>query len=287
MMILKKTVPGLLNQYISANAPDIQVEAIDGIVERLWVVSEPDIIARVQESMSQKKIYIADGHHRYETALTYRNERIRMNPGHTGNEPYNFVMMMMVEMDDPGLLILPTHRVMCGIKDIELKEVMAKAAESFHIEEYGFCGTSREERAGEMNTILKKKGFHSFIYYDGSRTNFYVLTLADTNIIRESLPEHDESYTDLDVCILHTLLIKPILGIGEEQLANQEFIKYTHDISEGVALVEDGACPMAFFVNPTSVKQVKAVSLAGEKMPQKSTYFYPKLLTGLVLNKID
>ena len=89
------------------------------------------------------------------------------------------------------------------------------------------------------------------------------------------------------MCILHTLLIKPILGIGEEQLANQEFIKYTHDISEGVALVEDGACPMAFFVNPTSVKQVKAVSLAGEKMPQKSTYFYPKLLTGLVLNKID
>ena len=95
-----------LNQYISANAPDIQVEAIDGIVERLWVVSEPDIIARVQESMSQKKIYIADGHHRYETALTYRNERIRMNPGHTGNEPYNFVMMMMVEMDD-GLAYTP------------------------------------------------------------------------------------------------------------------------------------------------------------------------------------
>ena len=283
----EKGVPELLNQHISANAPDIQVEAIEGITERLWVMSDPVIITEIQESMAQKKLYIADGHHRYETALTYRNEQIEKNPHHTGNEPYNYVMMMMVEMDDPGLLILPTHRIICGIKDIESKEFLRRAGKYFHIEEYDFCGTGRMERSEEIDAVLKKKGLHSFIYYDGGYKSFFVLSLMDPDIMKERLPDHDESYRSLDVCILHTLLIEPILGIGKEQLASQDFVRYTHDISEGVGMVEDGICQMAFFMNPTTVKQVKDVSLAGEKMPQKSTYFYPKLLTGLVLNKMD
>jgi len=123
------------------------------------------------------------------------------------------------------------------------------------------------------------------VFYDGNLKSCHVLALKDIEIISERLPEHDMSYRSLDVTILHTLLLEPLLGIGKEQIANQEFITYTHDLTEGVTWVEEGNCQMAFFVNPTSVKQVKEVSLAGEKMPQKSTYFYPKLLTGLVINK--
>jgi len=283
----EKTVPMLLCQYISENSPVLQVEAIEGIIEKLWVISDQEIIARIQESMLEKKLYIADGHHRYETALTYRNELIQKNPDHTGNELYNFVMMMMVEMEDPGLIILPTHRIICGIENMETQGVLEKAAVSFSIKEYKFSAGGQKERAIEIDAALKQSAPHSFIYYDGNRSTYYLLTLKDLNQMKERLPQHDESYRTLDVSILHTLLIGPVLGIGKEQLANQEFIKYTHDIEEGMLLVEDGDCQMALFMNPTSIKQVKEISLAGEKMPQKSTYFYPKLLTGLVFNKID
>lgn len=281
----EKTIPMLLKQYTDANSPDIEVEAIQGIIERLWVVSDASIIAQIQESMADKKLYIADGHHRYETALTYRNERMKQNPHHTGDELYNFVMMMMVEMEDPGLIILPTHRVINGIKNFSKEEFLQNASRDFVIEEHLFSGRTLKQRAEEMDSLLTKKGSHTFVFYDGNLKSCHVLALKDIEIISERLPEHDMSYRSLDVTILHTLLLEPLLGIGKEQIANQEFITYTHDLTEGVTWVEEGNCQMAFFVNPTSVKQVKEVSLAGEKMPQKSTYFYPKLLTGLVINK--
>ncbi len=281
----EKVIPQLLKRHIDANSPDIEIEAIPGIIERLWVVSDHSVIAQIQESMADKKLYIADGHHRYETALTYRNQRMAQNPHHTGDELYNFVMMMMVEMEDSGLIILPTHRAINGIKGFSREEFLKKASKDFTVEEHAFLGKTLKERADEMESLLAKKGSHSFVFYDGNLRSCHVLRLKSMEAVNERLPQHDTSYRSLDVTILHTLLLEPLLGIGNEQMANQEFITYTHDLTEGVTWVEEGRCQMAFFINPTSVKQVKEVSLAGEKMPQKSTYFYPKLLTGLVINK--
>ena len=281
----EKVIPQLLKRHIDANSPDIEIEAIPGIIERLWVVSDHSVIAQIQESMADKKLYIADGHHRYETALTYRNQRMAQNPHHTGDELYNFVMMMMVEMEDSGLIILPTHRAINGIKGFSREEFLKKASKDFTVEEHAFLGKTLKERADEMESLLAKKGSHSFVFYDGNLRSCHVLSLKSMEAVNERLPQHDTSYRSLDVTILHTLLLEPLLGIGNEQMANQEFITYTHDLTEGVTWVEEGRCQMAFFINPTSVKQVKEVSLAGEKMPQKSTYFYPKLLTGLVINK--
>lgn len=280
-----KKIPSLLKQHIESYSPDIEVEAIPGIIEKLWVVSEHSAIQQIQDNMADKKLYIADGHHRYETALTYRNERMAQNPHHTGDELYNFVMMMMVEMEDPGLIILPTHRAISGIKGFSKEEFLKSAAKDFIVEEHTFSGKTLKQRADEMEGLLAEKGSHSFVFYDGDAKSCYVLTLKSMRIMNERLPQHDISYRSLDVTILHTLLLEPLLGIGKEQMANQDFITYTHDLMEGAQWVEEGRCQMAFFLNPTSVKQVKEVSLAGEKMPQKSTYFYPKLLTGLVINK--
>jgi uncharacterized protein (DUF1015 family) len=193
--------------------------------------------------------------------------------------------MMMVEMEDPGLIILPTHRVISNIKDFNKEIFLKQASQEFLVEEYTFQGTTLKQRAYEIDGILKQKTSHSLVLYDGNLKSCNVLTLKSIEAMNRRLPEHDISYNSLDVSILHTLLLDPLLGIGEDQLANQEFITYTHDLKEGMMWAEDGTCQMAFFMNPTSVKQVKDVSLAGEKMPQKSTYFYPKLLTGLVLNK--
>jgi len=281
----EKGIPELLKRHIDASSPDIEIEAIPGIVERLWVISDPSAIAQIQENMADKKLYIADGHHRYETALTYRSQRMAQNPHHTGNEPYNFVMMMMVEMEDAGLIILPTHRAISGIQGFSKDEFLKNASKDFIVEKHALSGKTLKERADEMEGLLTEKGHHSFIFYDGNLESCHTLTLKSMEAVNERLPQHDISYRNLDVTILHTLLLEPFMGIGNEQMANQEFITYTHDLMEGAEWAERGRCQMAFFVNAPSVKQVKEVSLAGEKMPQKSTYFYPKLLTGLVINK--
>lgn len=281
----EKAIPHLLKRHIDAHSPDIEVEAIPGIIDRLWVVSDHSLIAQIQECMADKKLYIADGHHRYETALTYRNQRMAQNPYHTGDELYNFVMMMIVEMEDPGLIILPTHRIISGIEGFSKEEFLKRASKDFIVEEHALSGATLKQRADEMESLLTQKGSHSFVFYDGNLRSCYTLMLKSMESVNERLPQHHISYRSLDVTILHTLLLEPLLGIGREQMANQEFITYTHDLMEGAQWVEEGKCQMAFFVNAPSVRQVKEVSLAGEKMPQKSTYFYPKLLTGLVINK--
>jgi uncharacterized protein (DUF1015 family) len=282
----EKNLPGVLDEYIKQNQPVIEIEAIDGIIDKLWAVSEPSILRQIQDIMADKSLYIADGHHRYETALNYRNECISQNPNHKGHELYNFVMMTMVEMEDPGLIILPTHRVIKGKEGLDKTKFIQNVSKEFNIEEYAFSCTNNDGRIKEMDALLQKKGAQSFILYDGNGVNCTILTLKDLDTMKNYLPENHESYRNLDVCILHTLILEPFLGIGSTQLKNQDFLTYTHDIKEGITQVDDGTCQMVFLMNPTTVKQVKEVSLAGEKMPQKSTYFYPKLLTGLVLNKL-
>lgn len=281
-----KSISQLIYEYKERVQPNIQFQTEEGITESLWKLSDAAVIDRIQKTMEAKKLFIADGHHRYETALAYRDEQISQNPNHTGEEIYNYVMMMLVAMNDPGLVVLPTHRCINNIENFNSDDFLNKVSEEFSISSYEFKSSNNDERSIEIEDRLTKSGEHSFAYYDGNGTDYYILKLRDISHIDRYLPDRKSSYKELDVTVLHTLILDNILGIGEKELANQENISYTHDFKEGFDWVEEGREQFVFFMNSTTVEQVKNVSLDGEKMPQKSTYFYPKLTTGLVVNKL-
>lgn len=281
----EKSISKLLFDYVDNNIPALNEEGINGILERLWVVSEKSVLDKLALLMSDKKLFIADGHHRYETALNYRKKAAGKNDSHAGNEPYNYTMMLMVDMDDPGLLILPTHRAVNGLENFRKEEFIKSAEEEFDVVFHSLSEAKIENRASEIQKLLDDKGAGVFVFYDASSSQCITLKLKDFLSMKKVYPTKHVSFQNLDVCILHKLLLERFLGIGEEQLASQKYLMYTHDVSEGLKWVESGKCQMVFFMSATSVRQVRDVSLAGEKMPQKSTYFFPKPPTGLVLNK--
>lgn len=277
----------VLNSYAAANKPDIEFTDDDGIVERLWAVKDAGIISKIQAVMAVRQLFIADGHHRYETALNFRNRLIAENPGHTGSEPFNYVMMMLVEMDDPGLVVFPTHRVLKNLENFNSEDFLQAVSASFEVEKISkgcCCECALDEH---LESKLEEKGRNrvAFAYYDGAKSSYYLLTLNDMSLMEKALPHKHNSYRQLDVSILHTLVLEKFFGIDSENMANQKNLTYTRDAAEAINWVSSGTCQCAFFLNATKVSQIKDVSLAKEKMPQKSTYFYPKLLTGLVINK--
>ncbi|HZJ58225.1 MAG TPA: DUF1015 domain-containing protein [Clostridia bacterium] len=282
----KRRVPSLIDAYCSKHKPDILADG--GPIEtkeRVWAVDDPQFIGDIREALKGEKLYIADGHHRYETALAYRNELRDKNPNHTGDELYNYVMMTMVDMEDSGLVILPTHRIVNGICNFSIDSLIDSLGDQFYIEEYDGAAFDIKEKSNIIQNILDEKGLHTFVLYVGSGHPIYALSLKSMDMMKTLHPKRHSSYLDLDVSILHSLILDRILGIGEKELANQENLEYTHNIMEGIEEVEHGNHQMTFFISSTAVRQIQEVSLANEKMPQKSTYFYPKLITGLVFNK--
>lgn len=282
----EKKIPALIKDYCSKHMPDMMTDkGVVGAVERIWAVQDSEFIKQIEMSFKDKKLYIADGHHRYETALAYRDELRARDSNHTGDELYNYVMMTLVDMDDPGLIILPTHRMINGIKDFDINSFVHKLGEHFEVEQINVQSHNLQDKVQIAQEILDKKGLHTFVLYAHNKEIFYSLSLRSMNIMETLHPDRHSSYLDLDVSILHTLILNNLLGIGEKELKNQDYLEYTHSVSEGIEEVEKGNQQMTFFMTATTIRQIQEVSLANEKMPQKSTYFYPKLVTGLVFNK--
>jgi uncharacterized protein (DUF1015 family) len=251
----------------------------EGISNKLWSICDQDAIKAIQHAMSDKQLFIADGHHRYETALNFRDEMRMITGKSDGEQPFDYVMMMMVAMEDPGLVILPTHRIIKNIKDLDKDTLLNDISSEFDVQALNVCSC-------EVSTVIEQHETDEmpfFVYYDGRR--FYALQLKSWADVDKALPDKPRAYKQLDVSVLHSLIIDRLLKIDEYSAAQQTYITYTRDISEAVEAVKDGDAQLAFILRPTKIEQVKAVALAGEKMPQKSTYFYPKLLTGLVIYK--
>lgn len=270
-------------EEITAVKPDISFKSEDNIEQNLWVVRDDEIIKRVQEGFSDKQLFIADGHHRYETALNFRNKMREENPGWKEDDLFNYVMMMLVDMDDRGLIVFPTHRL---VNNVNMDEVMTVSLlkDNFDIDKIIVDKNPEmlcEAIIRDLIMIREKKGF---ALYFGDEY-YYRLSLHDTSVMEKFLPGKSKAYQNLDVSILHTLILDRIFGIDTENLANQSNLTYTRDALEAIKAVQDGSQQCAFILNATKVHEIKDVSLAGEKMPQKSTYFYPKLITGLVMNK--
>ena len=269
---------GITNRLdsLSSGKPESELTDHDNVTHRLWVVTDENEISALCSDFSDKKLYIADGHHRYETALNYRNY-CRENG--TGNGAEDYVMMMLVDMEHPGLLVLPTHRVLRNLS-VNPDEVIDKCGEYFDITEYSGTDT--------IETVLKERydsGDKAFAYYSG-KNKYKLLVLKDKTAVSKLLPGKSAAYCGLDVSVLHTLVLERIFGIDSENMAKQINLTYVKEFEAAIFSVDSGIAQCAFILNPTKVEEIKDVAAAGEKMPQKSTYFYPKLITGLVMNEL-
>ncbi len=248
----------------------------DGVTHRLWIVTDKDEISTVCNAFADKKLYIADGHHRYETALNYRNYCRETGHG-TGGEDY--VMMMLVDMEHPGLVVLPTHRLVRDLESFDKEKLLEGCREYFDVTEENDV-SSAESRL----KTLYDEGKKAFAFYCGGDT-FSLLVLRDEKILSELLPEKSAASQGLDVTVLHTLVLEKIFGIDAENMAKQINLTYVKQFEDAITSVQNGKAQCAFILNPTKVTEIRDVAAAGEKMPQKSTYFYPKLITGLVMNR--
>ena len=262
---------------LSLTAPAAEFTDQDAVTHRLWVVTDADEIAALCSDFADKKLSIADGHHRYETALNYRNY-CRENK--IGNGAEDYVMMMLVDMEHPGLVVLPTHRLVRDLKDFDSKKLLAGCEEYFDI----IPGQMSD--AEQLLKALYDEGKKAFVFYDGGE-NCSILVLRNMDIISELLPDKSAASQGLDVTVLHTLVLEKIFGIDAENMAKQINLTYTKYFDEAVDSVNNGTAQCAFILNPTRITEIRDVASAGEKMPQKSTYFYPKLITGLVMNRLD
>jgi uncharacterized protein (DUF1015 family) len=264
----------------SGQSPDIDVTDEYGVAHRVWKISEPSVLSAMQAQMADRKLIIADGHHRYETALNYRNERRAAAPGVVG-PPYDELMMTFVNMNSPGLVILPTHRVIHSLPSFSESDFIAGARHHFNVEELdaavdGPRATSVLAQAGRAGTALLAVTAHHTILMH-SRKALGTNLFSGLSIRQQSL----------DVVQLHRCLIEGVLKISEEAVRNLKNVSYYRDADEALALVHTGKAQVAFLMNPVRIDQMRDIAFAGEVMPQKSTDFYPKLLDGLTIYALD
>jgi uncharacterized protein (DUF1015 family) len=253
-------------------APWGEVSDADGTVHRLWRVSDPQAIAAVQAATRDSELLIADGHHRYETMQAYAEEV-------GGEGEHRYILMCLVALEDPGLTVFPTHRLVRGLDDERRRALEATLARDFDISE-----VPGEELAPPP---LQDATPLQLGYITSADEQAYRLTLKDQAIADEALGEHSEAYRHLDTGVLETLLLKGALGLSDDDISHFNGLFYARDTAEAVSMVRSGEYDAAFLMRPTPIAQVRDIAAEGENMPPKSTYFFPKLLTGLLFNPLS
>jgi uncharacterized protein (DUF1015 family) len=261
--------------------PTIDVTDEYGVAHGVWQISDPKVVAAVQEKMRDTKLVIADGHHRYETALNFRNES-REAAGKTDPEaPYEFVMMTFVNMNNPGLLVLPTHRVVHSLGSFSVDDFQKASRAFFEVEE-----VDPALNATRATELLRERG-RAGTALIAVTTNRALVLHSIKPASSQFLAGLSERQRALDVVQLHKVLLEGVLKLSEESIRNQQNLAYLREASEALAQVRKGSANIAFLMNPCPVQQVRDIAFAGEVMPQKSTDFYPKLLSGLTAYALD
>ncbi len=277
----KNTMTDLLKKGVASKKPDVEMTEENGVVDKLWVIDDAQWVGAMQDYLAGQNVFIADGHHRYETSCNYRNERRAADKDPEGklDKDYNYTLMMCVPMSDPGLYILPTHRLIQeapGLsKDVFLKD-SASLFDAKDASEKELLALA-EEQSGSVK--------FGVIFKDGSRKIITVKPAA-AEAMKKAQPKKSDAWRALDVSVLQELVLKGILKLSEEKVLRKEGVSYTPDTKQAIAKVTGSGYVMGFILRPTLIEQVREVSVLNEKMPQKSTYFYPKLLTGLVIRKL-
>ncbi len=251
-----------------------------GITNSLWFVSDSAMIQKVQEWMMERWILIADGHHRYESCMAYRDERMRDNQD--PEAPFHFTLMFLTNIHHPGITVLPYNRGILNLPKFDVQAILQKAKKYFDIKEF----EDREQALFSMKTAGTDST--AFLALMRDTRGVFLFKLKPNTRLEEFFPLSTSSLVrHLDVNVLHRLFIQEILSISEEDVREQKFLKYYKDVKEEMKDFDAGRLQIAFFLNPTRIEQVVEVSKTGEKMPQKSTFFHPKVMTGLVMNWHD
>jgi len=251
-----------------------------GVLHRLRRVNDPATLNIVKAEMADRKMIIADGHHRYETALNFRSDA-SLNGNQFLCENAAKVMMTFVNMDSPGLVILPTHRVVFGLSGFKAETLLTAARELYEVRELGNIGAQEAVKA------LQDSGKKAISFIASTRSANFLLT-AKSGSSDQISTEFSSRQRKLDVVHLHSLLLEKVLGISRQQIIDQQHIRYVRDVEEALKLVKtDQDVNVAFLMNPVGIEQVREIAFAGEVLPQKSTDFYPKLLSGLTVFSLD
>ncbi|MGA2605606.1 MAG: DUF1015 domain-containing protein [Verrucomicrobiia bacterium] len=246
-----------------------------GVVNKLWEITDPAAINAAQDSLREIKFYIADGHHRYETALAFRDECRAAAAKPDPNAPYEFVMATLVDMSDSGLVVLPTHRTVTDLSSFQPQQFRKQLEKSFVIEAH----PSLERLLAAMKTGGPLIGMRD-------AGGFALLRAKNLDALRPLFAHKPPLWHTLDVAILHVGILEAFLGIDEVRLRDEANVTYWREPDKAAGLVQTGQAQLAFFLNPTDVQDVKAIADARSRMPQKSTDFYPKLLSGIVINDL-
>jgi uncharacterized protein (DUF1015 family) len=246
-----------------------------GVVNKLWEISEPAAVKAVQDALRDLTFYIADGHHRYETALAFRDECRTAADKRDPDAPYEFVMATLVEMSDPGLVVLPTHRTVANLDAFDGNRFRAQLARNFAVE---------PQPTLEKLLAAMKDRKHLIGLCDA--VGFAMLRPKNLDALRPLFTDKPPLWDTLDVAMLHVGILEALLGIDEVRLREEANVTYWREPEKAAELVQTSHAQLAFFLNPTHVEEVKDIADAHSRMPQKSTDFYPKLLSGIVINDL-
>jgi uncharacterized protein (DUF1015 family) len=283
-----RQVDRILGEVESGQPPVTQLTDEYSVIHRLWLIAEPERIAAIQKAMAEQKLVIADGHHRYETSLNYRNE-LRTRAGKIiSDAPYEFSMMTFVNTHSEGLTILPTHRVVSRMREFSWSTVRRFLEPWFATEFFPFAADAQRLEAEQkfLARLVSAKTQHAIGVYpaaDGASRAFYVLTLRPKADLTQLLPGTSALQRQLDVILLHQGILEPALGITAHAVASEANLTYEREAATALAAVGRGEAQLAFLLNPVDVDLVMRVATSREVMPQKSTDFYPKLLSGITM----
>ena len=285
-------VDAVFDEVESSRAPVTQMADEYGVIHRLWLIDEAQHIVSIENTMVSQKLVIADGHHRYETSLNFRNE-CRTRAGKLiPHAPYEFTMMTFINTRSEGLTILPTHRVVANLRDFSWSAVRRYLEPWFATEVFPFQTDVQlsEARAKFLTRLTEAKALRAIGVYPAPETGskaFYILTIRPEADITQILPGLSPLQRQLDVVLLHQGILEPVLGITPHAVSLEANLTYEREASAALDAVDHGAAQIAFLLNPVDVDLVMEVATSGEVMPQKSTDFYPKLLSGITMYHVE
>jgi uncharacterized protein (DUF1015 family) len=285
IMSLYDDPQGRIRRLLSSYAENVEVQIIDDVNEghRLHPITEEHQISLIHNFFAERQLYIADGHHRYETALNYREEVRVMHRNLDPKDAANFVLMALTDIDDPGLLVLPTHRLLIGLSQDALNRLTSQQlARYFTVYDTGEASASSDV----LLEGLAQKGVYQPSFVLSTTQKTWLLSLNEAGKARMGESSHSSAWNELDVAIAHTLILEDILGLKAEDMAAGTHIRYIRDAQQALHTIQTSQAQVALILNATRVRQICDVADADDRMPQKSTYFYPKLITGLVMNPL-
>ena len=290
LMALYRDSEGQVSSLLSVeklDTPIIELHSNEEGTHYIWAITEPKLIEQICNTMAEKPLYLADGHHRYASALAFKAENYASNPAASRDAPFNFVMMTLTSASDPGLVIRPFHRLIRGVPGPILNELLTGLGTFFEVEEWSLNMPDIWQKADDLltKTDSDKPGGIVMLLYGLSKDRLYILRVGDFDIIEREMPaSHSEAYKRLDVSIADHIIIEKLLRIDSHN--REKSLGFSNERAGAVRRVSEGEYQLALLLRAISAKQIIEIADAGETMPEKATRFYPKVSTGFVFYRL-